>query len=383
MKYDGINMSRVKLRNRSAILTYIMKNGPVSRKELASVTGLTAAAVSLISAELIEEGILKETGIVAAGSAGRRQVLLDIDSGSRIVLTINLESRQTVIALVNLRGGLLGRHSMQTDCSLAPELFLKKIARAAKTLLQKHPETAGRVAGAAVGITGIVDRAAGISRQAYGIWKEEVPVCAILKEQLGLPVILENNVNAFAEAELLYGSEKDYDNLLVIKWGPGVGSAMIIDNRIYEGRHNKAAELGHFIVEKNGRLCSCGRHGCLETKVSWQALQEKRDFSMRDFGTVLQEAEQEGTADFYLDAIDLFARAIVNTMTIVAPNRVILYGSLFYGKAVRDRLIEDCMSYDPGCSAHRIVYSELTGKEDYIGPAACMITRELIGGGEA
>ena len=68
-------------------------------------------------------------------------------------------------------------------------------------------------------------------------------------------------MNAFAMAELLYGMGREYDNLLIIKWGPGVGSAIVIDDQLYEGRHGKAAELGHYIVERDGRLCGCGRQG--------------------------------------------------------------------------------------------------------------------------
>ncbi len=93
-------------------------------------------------------------------------------------------------------------------------------------------------------------------------------VTAPLAEALECTVLLENNVKAFAQAELTYGLGRTEENLLLLKWGPGVGSAIIAQGRIYESRMYKSAEIGHVRVEKNGRLCRCGRHGCLETRVA-------------------------------------------------------------------------------------------------------------------
>ena len=198
----------------------------------------------------------------------------------------------------------------------------------------------------------------------------QVAVCRILGEALGLPVCIENNVSAFAVAELLYGAGRRDENLLLIKWGPGVGSAILTDGRLYEGRHGKAAELGHFIVERGGPLCRCGRRGCLETKVSWQALCRTAPFLPERFGEAYRRAKAQGTAGTFDDAIDLFARTIVNSATILAPNRVILFGPMFRDALIRQKLTQACCAYDAQFDARCILYSTLAKKEETVGPAA-------------
>lgn len=371
IRHVGANMESVRKKNRSTILKYLNDGGPSSRKDLADVTGLTPAAVTQICTELLSEGILQETGMnVQSSGAGRKKIYLDINYDVAYVFAINIEPEYTVIALSNLKGEQIELHKSRTKTEFPPEEFLKKVSDRCKGIKEKHPEVADRITAVGVGITGIVDTPEGISRKAYGIWDEPVNVGKILGENLDLPVFLENNVNAFALGELYYGTGKEHDNLMVIKWGPGVGCAMIIDQQIYEGRHNKAAELGHFIVDPKGAKCSCGRRGCLETKISYQALNQIVSFEEGEFGKAYESVAAEGKKNPFDDAIDIFARSIVNSATIMAPNRIVIMGSLFKTKTVRDKLIEACGNYDASWGEGRVVYSGLASREGYIGPVA-------------
>ena len=364
-------METVRKSNRSAILKFINDNGPVSRKDLAEVIGLTPAAVTQICNDLLGEGILVESGTNAQSrGAGRRKILLDINYDVSYVFAINIESKDTVIALSNLQGKKIELKKCRTKTGESPEQFLRELADVCLAMKEKHKKIAKRIAAVGVGITGLVDQNEGVSSKAYGIWKEQVDVRQILSHVLDLPVWVENNVNALAMAELVYGTGREHDNLMVIKWGPGVGCSMIIDKQIYEGRHNKAAELGHFIVEPNGIRCSCGRRGCLETKISYQALNGIRPFAETDLGEAYEAAKKEHNEDAFDDAIDIFARSIVNSATIMAPNRIVLTGDLFQSRVIREKLIEACGSYDASWGQGRVVYSELWDKENYIGPVA-------------
>ena len=273
IRHAGANMETVRRSNRAAILKYINDHGPASRKDLAEVLGLTPAAVTQICTELFEEGILIETGInVHSSGAGRKMVLLDINFAASYVCAMTIEPEYTTVALADFRGEVVATKRCKTDISVPPEVYLNRLAQTAKCLMTTYGDETKELAAVGVGITGLVDKENGSSIKAYGIWDEPVEIAEILGHQFQVPVYIENNVNAFAMAELLYGTGKEHDNLMVIKWGPGVGCAIIIDQEIYEGRHAKAAELGHFIVEKNGAPCKCGRRGCLETKVSYNAL---------------------------------------------------------------------------------------------------------------
>lgn len=361
MTKTGMNMGRVRRQNRSLILKYINDNGPSSRKDIALAAGLTQASVTQIVAALIEEGILKEGGSIQenSNSAGRRKVLLNIDAQAFLAFAVNMEPDITTIAVCDLMGeAVSGKGNEKLIRSYPtikkdPEEALEKIAevcRELKALLPK--ECRKKIDALSFATTGIVDVEEGIARRAYGIWEKEVPVRSILQRKLRLPVLMENNVDAFAIAEQVFGAGKTEDDLFVIKWGPGVGSSVIIGGEVFRGDHGKTAEMGHFIVDPEGTVCNCGRRGCLETKVSTKALKACK------------------TKEERRKAVRLFARSIVNAGTILAPGRIILFGSLSEDEELRAELISGCAAYDPAYNEQRILHSILSGKESYIGPAA-------------
>ncbi|MCI5606446.1 MAG: ROK family transcriptional regulator [Treponema sp.] len=377
MKHVGLNMEQVKINNRSSILKYINDVGPVSRKDIAIATGLTPSAVTQICTALIQDGLLKELGTVdAASGAGRKKVLVDIDYQCAYILTINIESEETIIAVADMKGDVVHYTEMETDTSISAEDFLKQCARKCRLVLVSESCSAITVKGISVTVPGAIDAERGVSLQAYGIWEKEVPVVQILKNELGLDVFLDNNVNAFATAELLYGVGRKYDNFLLVKWGPGVGSAIIIDNSIYEGRHGRAAELGHYIVDLNGKKCSCGKTGCLETKVSYHALSQLMSFNQENFAESY-ESSPENIKKQIDEVLTVFAMSIVNSITILAPNRVVLCGKLFRNEKIRQILIEKCMELDTRLAESRILYTELSSKEDFIGPVAVYVKEKV------
>ncbi len=362
MKQSGMNIEHVRQRNRSLILKFINNRGAASRKDIADATGLTAASVTQITTSLLSEGILRETGPddAASGNPGRRRVMLEIDAGRFLTFAVNAEPDTTTVALCDLMGRVIRApgsdpllQRFPTDRAAEPERFLEAVGDRCEALARQLPGALrGRIECLSFAVTGIVDRVNGISRHAYGIWDREVDIRHVLGERTGLPVLVENNVDAFAIAEVFLGAGRKHDDLLVIKWGPGVGSSVIIDGDVYRGRHGKTAELGHVIVDPAGRRCVCGRRGCLETVVSAAALREAGDGGEKR------------------RAIGQFARSIVNAGTILAPNRIVLFGSLSGDDALRNELIRACASVDPSYGEGRIVHTSLSDKESYIGPAA-------------
>ncbi|WP_029233488.1 ROK family transcriptional regulator [Butyrivibrio sp. VCB2006] len=361
MRKEGINLEQVKKENKSLIIKCISSNGPMSRKDIASKTSLTAASVTQITTSLIEDGILKELGACpeSTGAKGRKKVLLDINYEKGFVCAISIEVEKTTIAICNLRGDIVQSikkepciKEFKTQKKLKPQLFLHDICQETLGLFQSlSDEYRNKLGCISVSIPGLVDKESGISTHAYGIWDSPVPIKEMLSGELplGVPIIVENNVDAFATAEILFGAGRTYDSLLVIKWGPGVGSTIVVDSKVYQGRHGKTAELGHFIIDKDGPLCSCGRRGCLETYLSSGA-----------FGSLLPVD----------DSLDIFARSIVNACTIIAPNRIVLYGGLFKDADIREKLISACTSYDPSYNSNRLIYTTLSDKESYIGPVS-------------
>ena len=387
MRKTGINMERVKQQNRSLILHTINRLGPVSRKDLSSLTGLTPASITQTTTVLLNEGILVETGTVIEKDkgAGRRKVLLDINAKKYRVCTITIEAEDTTIAISDCKGKLLNGSNgeclvrFKTNRKAVPENYLQSIADECRKMMDTLPEVSRKtIQCVSVALTGIVDRANGISVHAYGVWNQEVNVREILEKELGLPVLLYNNVDAFAMAELLYATGKTQSNLLLVKWGPGVGCTIIIEDEIFEGRNGESAEMGHMIVEQNGKQCACGRKGCLETVVSYSALQELITFKPEDFGHAFMNATEEIKYELR-KRMGLFARCIVNTGTMFVPDKIILCGKLFASEIIRNEMVLACVKFDPGYGVNKTVYTSLADQEGYIGPVAVYAETLLLG----
>jgi predicted NBD/HSP70 family sugar kinase len=371
-------MEDVKRRNRTAILGIIAQNGSISRKQIADITGLTPASVTLLCNEMIAEKMLIETGTISmTKGAGRKQVLLELNADYCSILSINIESENTFLVLTDLKSTLLEKKIIKTDRSIPAEEFLKNTAKHCKKILEDHPTEAKKLAGVSVCVPGVVNKKEGTSVRAFGVWKQPVAVCSILKEQMNVPVIIENNVNSLAFAQMFYEGGKNKNNFFLIKWGPGVGSAIVINQQVYEGKSEKTAELGHVIIDKNGTACSCGKKGCLETYVSYQALSKILPFEMEDLGNAYAHADTAVKKEVD-EALDIFARSIVNVVTLLAPDQIVLCGKMFHGENIRKKLMQLCQEYDPTFAEVKVVYTEFENREEYIGPIACYIQNKLF-----
>ena len=129
MKYQGINLENVKSNNRSALLHILNNSGAMSRKDIAGKTGLTAASVTLICTELIDEGIIIELGeAVEEKRAGRKKILVDINPAYKYILCISIEADETYIAVTNCKGVVQEKEVLPTDKKTKAEKFLDKVA---------------------------------------------------------------------------------------------------------------------------------------------------------------------------------------------------------------------------------------------------------------
>lgn len=394
MGYTGINLENVKMSNRSAILKLLNDHGAMSRKDIAAELGLTPATVTLICTELIAAGILLEKGeIEEQKRAGRKKVWIDINYEYKYVLSVSIEATETYIAISDLKGQQKDMKRISTDSAISPQQFLKMVADEGKALMWECSITREVVLGVGGSLPGLVNRDAGVSLHAYRIWSKPVLAKEILSEYLNLPVVVENNVKAFAESELIYGDGRKQENLLFIKWGPGVGSAIIIQNKIYDSQNSKTAEIGHYIVEPGGRPCRCGRRGCLETHVATHAIAERvekncspqsmpelykfleGDLSRIEARNIAQwiEVEDPELQKIVDDVIERLARTVVNTITILAPDKVIVYGYMFEIEKVRKKFLEFCTYYDPFYNEDYILKSGISDKIGYIGPVAAAV----------
>ena len=230
MVKTGISLDSVKNNNKSQILKILQKNGAMSRKDIANQIGLTPAAVTMLCNDMMEAHMILEKGEMKEQKrAGRKKVLVDINYDFKYIVSVNIEAVDTSITVTNIRGNMLVEAKIHTRTDIEPQLFLEELAKEIKLQLWEKELKLSDILGIGICVPGIVDRNNGISIHAYGIWNNQVKIREILEKQIQCPVILENNVKAFAEAEMLYGVGKYGNNIVFIKWGPGVGSLFHAD----------------------------------------------------------------------------------------------------------------------------------------------------------
>lgn len=404
MNNKGINLENVKIKNKSIIIRILNDKGPMSRKDIADAVGLTPATVTLLCNEMISQGIIYENGdIKDERRAGRKKILIDINCNCKYVLAIYLEAKNTYIYVCDLKSNPINKVVIKTDCSVEPEVFLKKIAEEVKIMLSNLQKDFDDILGVGIAIPGIVDRECGISKHAYGIWREQVKIKEILGKYLPCDIIVENNIKAFAQGELVYGSGRKNSNIFFLRWGPGVGASMIINNKLYEGNDNKAMEIGHYIVDANGEVCKCGKRGCLETKVSIKLIFEKISsiFSKENTPKLYEslngnkELLNEEYFEEWISEIDIansevfdreiyniidesigvIAMAAANAITLFAPDETIIFGTMFDNQKIEELFLKYYSEYEVNFDEDSIHKSSLSKKIRYIGPTAIVVKK--------
>ncbi|TCL74148.1 glucokinase-like ROK family protein [Hydrogenispora ethanolica] len=266
--FSGQNQDAIQLRNRSLALQLLKLNGTMSRKELAARTGLNASTVTYIIKDLLEMGLVVETGCYARHGA----IGLALDPDGRYVIGLQLARDHLSGGLFNLETRLLASERVPLSPALPVAEVLRRLEELAARLLEQSPERR-KVAALGVAAPGPLNlddgRVAFISN--FTGWRD-IPIAAALRERFGLPVVVEHDAHAAASAEQWLGSGRTVRNLLYIAAGKGVGAGIIIDGRIYHGAHGMAGEIGHTMIDPDGPRCECGNFGCLEGYCSSTAL---------------------------------------------------------------------------------------------------------------
>lgn len=266
--------------------------------------------------------------------------------------------------LVDETGEILALESVPT---LAEEGVFAVIERI-KKLIDKLSE-GYNVQGIGLGIPGLIDCEKGEVVVSGNIGWERVKIVDELKKQYSCPIKITNDANAAALGESRFGSGKRYSSSVFITIGTGIGSGIIIDNKIFSGNNGAGAEIGHMIIRKNGEKCTCGNRGCFESYASANALiretkkaiEKTPDTLMKsvplgevDGRTAFIFADKDAAAKKVLDEyITNLSIGITNVANIFRPEAIILGGGI---SKEGDRLINPIKKY---LKAH--VYAKALG----------------------
>jgi predicted NBD/HSP70 family sugar kinase len=382
--------------NRGLVLRTLYDYGPVSRAEVARLTGLTRTTVSELVSDVLDEGLVREVGL-GPSSGGKAPILLEVIDDARLVVAVDLGERVFAGALVNLRGEVRATREVPAD-GLDGDEALAALTGLVDELVALAPDP-GQILGIGVGTPGLVDVTTGTIRWAVNLDWQDLPLAAILTQRTGLPASVANDSRAAALAEYLFEGRRRAPSLVAVKVGLGIGAGIVIEGEVFNGDGFGAGEIGHTVIVDDGAECRCGRFGCLETVASSRAIVRAAteaaaahpdsalgraftttgSLTLDDVATALDQGD-ETARRVVVAAGRSLGQSIAALIGAINIGRVVLLGSVTalgepWLTAVRDeasrrslRLLADDTRIEIGRPVDNVVI---------LGAAALLMTREL------
>ncbi|HID96474.1 MAG TPA: ROK family transcriptional regulator [Candidatus Latescibacteria bacterium] len=262
-------------RNTSAVIDIIRRHGPVSRKQIAELTGLSPAALTNIVGNLIDQGLVHEVGLDVS-SGGRKPILLQLNPDAGFVVGVDIGSVNLRVGVTDLAGKALAFNQEKSEAESGSQGLFDRVIHKIQVTIKDSGIDDGRIKGIGIGISAVVHPQTGVClfcRNMPG-W-EGLAVRKMFTERLKKEVLIDDSMRTMALAEKRFGKGRGVDNMIHICLGNGVGAGIFIEGKMYRGSWGVAGELGHITVDENGPLCRCGNRGCLESLVSGRAIVQR------------------------------------------------------------------------------------------------------------
>lgn len=302
--------------NEAFVLDVVRRRGTTSRAEITAITGLSPATVTGISAQLVRDGLLRETDVLR-GTGGRPARLLELGTDAVVAAGVRLSRDSIEVALVDLRGEVIATLT-ETLGATDPDAAADGIASAVTTLAGRHGGSALR--GVSIALSGVVDRPRGVVRHSGALGWQDVPFAALVAERLDSRVVIDSLVNSFATGLLLLDPDLAERDVIVFSVGTSLGASLLVDGRIHRGYRGGAGGFAHSALgsRAGGAVCHCGNTGCLETTSSvWGIRRELEARGSADLPSAeAEEVLRSGGA--------LLGIAIANAAKMFGPERVVL-----------------------------------------------------------
>lgn len=269
VKTAGHDMLR--LVNRRILLNILSDRQPISRAEIAKISGLNKATISTITGELLKDSCIVEEGLGRTTPIGGKPPTPLRLNGKRFGLFgVDIRADETILALSDFNNRIVARVSFETGSDSTT--FLSKIGKEIRKLRTKH-DSFIEFPGIGVSLPGLVDSHSGKFLLSVVLPWRDVPVVKLLERATNLPVIIDNSARCSALAEIWHGKAQyaHVRNLLYVGVSTGLATGVVIDGGLYRGGNNTAGQFGHIPIDLNGPECRCGQRGCWDLYASDKA----------------------------------------------------------------------------------------------------------------
>ncbi|MDU0812724.1 transcriptional repressor XylR [Bacillus siamensis] len=266
---DIADQAFVKKVNQKLLLKEILKNSPISRAKLSEMTGLNKSTVSSQVNTLMKENLVFEIG-QGQSSGGRRPVMLVFNKKAGYSVGIDVGVDYINGILTDLEGTIILDQHHHLECN-SPEITKDILIEMIHHFIANMPQSPYGLIGIGICVPGLIDKNQKIVFTPNSNWRD-IDLKSFIQEKFNVPVFIENEANAGAYGEKVFGAAKNHDNMIYASIGTGIGIGVIINNDLYRGVGGFSGEMGHMTIDFNGPKCSCGNRGCWELYASEKAL---------------------------------------------------------------------------------------------------------------
>lgn len=325
------------------IMRILRDDGPHSRAQLVDVIELSRTKVAAEVDKLLKNKHVEEVG-PAASRGGRRSTVLRLASHQRFI-GVDVRATSVHVAVTDPELAVLAEQTAEIEVRQGPERVLTTVSEVAQRL---HSEVAGQLLGVGLGVPGPVSFRDGVpvAPPIMPGW-DRFPVRDVVAASLGVPVVVDNDVNVMAVGEAHSGVAKGVDDFLFIKVGTGIGCGVVVAGRVHRGVTGSAGDIGHVQVEEFGPACTCGNSGCLEAffggaALARDALAAARSGRSAELARILSErgtltamdvgqaaaAGDPVAADMIRDGGKRLGEVIASLVSFVNPGLIVIGGGV-------------------------------------------------------
>lgn len=372
--------------NRQIVLSYVRERGPISRAEIARETNLQRSTISFIVDDLRANGLIE---IVAGGEStgGRPPELLSLRAAGAVAIGVDITPSRTTVATSDLAGRVIEREEFPTN--IRAEKTIANVVECVLELTRKNHDT---IEGIGVSIPGWVNPATGKVRYVPHFKWHDMTIADDISSATKLPVVIDNDANAAALAELWFGRPEvsNVRDFIVVLVHEGIGTGIVIDGQLHRGTNGVAGEFGHMIVGAEAPvICSCGNRNCWEafsceraavarylTASPWAKVRRKVTYA-----ELVERAlgGEEAARSAILQTAYYLGLGIVNLIVGLSPEAVIITGTIVSAWSLIAVALEDLVksNVSRGLTPVPIIASTLGEQPTLLGALSLVLSSKF------
>ncbi len=363
MRKKGVSLPEARRQNRMQIKEVIYKKAPITRIEVARWLGLTLPTITTSALEMLAEGSLVEREMPEMDSrnprGGRKPLYLDVNPTAGYAMGIELGPYRTTVCITDLRGNTLEECRFPAASRDYDEM-VSDLTRQANEVLRRANIAQGKLLGIGVGLPGFIESERGVIRSSMRSDWNGKSLGLDLQQNLGFPVLLENNVRARVIGVEMFSKVPRPDTFAYYFISKGIACSLMIQNDIFSGRTAGAGEVGHMVVQPHGPVCeTCHNCGCLEALAGENAVirQCEKVLKNADRNQIESIAEDgEDTRFQYLlmlqkqnnpqvcavmeNAVFHLGLALANIINFISPRLVLVDSQMMQNEENRAQLLQ-------------------------------------------